>query len=227
MPTSTVSDVRKMFIDLLEKGQFTENQNKTGSKTVEIIGASFIADEEAIFGEVNREWVERESRWYHGQSRNVNDIPGGAPQIWKMVATPEGLINSNYGNLIFSTDNFSQFDGCAKQLESDDQSRRAVMIYTRPSMQFEYNTDGMSDFICTNTVQYFIRNNQLVSIVSMRSSDAVFGYKNDYQWQLEVQNMLLTRLKNKYPTLVNGPIIWCAGSIHVYERHFNLIKEVV
>ena len=227
MPTSTVSDVRKMFIDLLEKGQFTENKNKTGSKTVEIIGASFIADEEAIFGEVNREWVERESRWYHGQSRNVNDIPGGAPQIWKMVATPDGRINSNYGWMIYSDENYNQFDNCAKQLEADEQTRRAVMIYNRPSMQVDYNKDGMSDFCCTFAVQYFIRDDELISIVSFRSNDAVFGYKNDKAWNDEVHQALHKRLIQTYPNLKLGPMVWNAGSIHVYARHFELIKEAV
>ena len=224
MPTARVSDVRNMFKQLLENETFTENKNKTGSKTVEIIGAAFIADEDAIFGEVNREWVERESQWYHSMSLNVNDIPGGAPKIWQMVATPEGRINSNYGYLLFNAKNYSQFEACAKQLESDEFSRRAIMIYTRPSIQDEYDLDGMSDFICTNTVQYLIRNDELIAIVSMRSNDGVFGFKNDLQWQKEVQERLHSRLQMTYSNLNIGPIVWNAGSIHVYERHFNLIK---
>jgi thymidylate synthase len=224
MTTAKVADVRAKFIELLANKQFTENQNKTGSKTVEIINASFIADEPAIFGEVNKDWVERESKWYHGQSLNINDIPGGAPAVWKMVATEDGRINSNYGWCIFSADNGYQFHNCAKQLEMDEQSRRAEMIYTRPNIQVDYNKDGMSDFICTEVVQYFIRNGELIACVKMRSNDAIFGYKGDKAWQEEVQFALWDRLARTYPNLKIGPIIWNAGSIHVYSRHFHLIK---
>ena len=60
------------------------------------------------------------------------------------------------------------------------------MIYTRPSIWMEYNEDGKNDFICTNAVTYYIRDNYLQSVVQMRSNDVVFGYKNDYAWQLYV-----------------------------------------
>lgn len=224
MPTATVKDVRELFKNLLQRGIYTENKNKTGSKTVELINACFIADEPTIFGKVNEDWVTRESQWYHSQSLNVNDIPGGPPKIWTMVATPDGYINSNYGFLIFSEENYFQFKSCAQQLKDDKYSRRAVMIYTRPSIQKEYNEGGMSDFICTNTVQYLIRDDKLIACVSMRSSDAVHGYKGDFAWAKEVQELLRLELLETYPELVNGPIIWVAGSFHVYSRHFHLIE---
>jgi thymidylate synthase len=69
------------------------------------------------------------------------------------------------------------------------------MIYTRPSMQFEYNRAGMSDFMCTNTVQYLIRGGNVHAIVNMRSNDVVFGYKNDYAWQNHVLHRVAKELK--------------------------------
>lgn len=226
-PTQTVADIRNAFIELYKSGKFVENQNKTGSKTVEIINAAFIADEEAIFGTVNQEWVERESEWYHSMSLNVNDIPGGAPQVWKMVADENGFINSNYGHLIFSDLKFNQLDKCAEQLEADEFSRRAEMIYTRPSIQIEYNKNGMSDFICTEVVQYVIRHGELIALVKMRSNDAWAGYRNDLAWQKEVQYMLWDRLVRTYPNLKIGPIVWNAGSIHIYEKQFYLIENFI
>lgn len=55
-----------------------------------------------------------------------------------------------------------------------------MMIYQRPQMQFQYNKNGMNDFICTNYAQLFIRNNKLIYIVDMRSNDAIFGFFNDF-----------------------------------------------
>ena len=97
------------------------------------------------------------------------------------------------------------------------------MIYTRPSMQSDYREDGMSDFMCTNTVQYLIRDNRLEVVVQMRSNDVVFGYKNDLAWQVEVQSRLVEDL-NRTMNISSGRIYWQVGSLHIYERHFKYLE---
>ena len=94
------------------------------------------------------------------------------------------------------------------------------MIYTRPSMQWEYGKDGMSDFMCTNTVQYLIRDGKVNSLVYMRSNDAIFGYKNDFAWQKYVLQCICKDLN-----LPIGLIYWNVASLHVYERHFKFIES--
>ena len=212
----TVADVRAEFIHLLETESFVTD--KSGVQMLEIRSASFLADEEAIFGTPNRDYIRREIDWYESQSLSVNDIPGGPPTIWKQVADKEGYINSNYGWCIWSLDNYTQYDRVLNELKTQPNSRRAVMIYTRPSMWLEYNLNGMSDFMCTNAVQYMIRDDKVHAVVQMRSNDVVFGYKNDYAWQKHVLDMLAADLG-----VEPGDIYWNAGSLHVYSRHFHLI----
>jgi thymidylate synthase len=137
-----------------------------------------------------------------------------------MVATPEGLINSNYGWCIYSKDNGYQYLNVVNQLKANPDSRRATMIYNRPSMHDDYNKDGMSDFMCTNTVQYLVRDGKVNALVYMRSNDAVFGYKNDFAWQKYVLENVCEDLD-----LPIGDIYWNVASLHVYERHFNLIEN--
>lgn len=212
-----VSDVRQYFIDQLAQQNFVED--KTGVKMLEMIGATFIADEPAIFGTVNQEYVQRELDWYKSMSLNVGDIPGGPPEIWKQVASTQGWINSNYGYLIWHEENWNQYQNVLEELRRSPFSRRAVMIYTRPMIWNDYNIDGMSDFICTNAVQYFIRDDKLQVVVQMRSNDVVYGFKNDYAWQEYVALALCDELGVEL-----GNIIWHVGSLHVYERHFGLVK---
>jgi thymidylate synthase len=213
-----VKDVRKWFNVLKENGEHVID--KTGCKMIEVIGATFIADEPSIFGTVNYDYVSKELDWYASMSRNVNDIRGGAPAAWKACASSDGTINSNYGYLIWSKENYNQYDHVLAELKRAPESRRAEMIYTRPSIWNEYNRDGMSDFICTDSVQYFVRDGQLIADVRMRSNDVVFGYKNDKAWQDYVHRKLALDLN------VNvGSMIWHAGSLHVYERHWNLIND--
>ena len=218
-----VDDIRREFCEQLLDENFVID--KTGCKVIEIIGAQFIADEPTIFGAVNQDYIDRELQWYKSRSLNVNDIPGKIPEIWKKVATPDGRINSNYGWCIWSEENHNQYLECLNQLIMSKDSRRAIMIYTRPEMQNDYCKDGMSDFVCTNTVQYFIRNNRLHALVSMRSNDVVYGYRNDFAWQLHVQKALLSDYNALSRSNVElGHIIWNVGSLHVYERHFDMIR---
>ena len=216
-----VEDIREEFLYLKRIEAYVTD--KTGCKMLEIRGASFLCDKPAIFGTPNEDYIKREIEWYMSCSRNVNDIPGETPAIWKQVATKDGLINSNYGWCIFSFENGNQFHRVENELRANPESRRAVMIYTRPSMWEDYNKDGMSDFMCTNAVQYMIRSgpsvDRLEAHVQMRSNDVVFGYKNDYAWQKHVQKLLAEKLN-----VGVGPIHWNVGSLHVYERHFNLVQ---
>lgn len=212
-----VSNIRNIFYETMRNGAFVTD--KSGVKTIEIMNASFIADEPIIFGTPNDDYIERELRWYKSMSLNVNDIPPPVPSIWKAVATKDGFINSNYGWCIYSQENGMQFFKCVEELKRNQDSRRAIMIYTRPSMQEDYNKDGMSDFMCTNTVQYLVRNGQVNALVYMRSNDAVFGYKNDYAWQKYVLNHV-----SQETGIPAGNIYWNVASLHVYERHFDLVK---
>lgn len=216
----TVIDIRKALVNKLRNEDFVID--KSNVKLVEIINVAFVADAPAIIGQPNEEYINREIDWYRNQSLNVNDISPPVPVIWKQVATDSGEINSNYGWCIFSKENGCQYKQARQELVFNKNSRRAIMIYNRPEMWQDYNRDGMSDFMCTNCVQYVIRDDKLHAMVYMRSNDVVFGYNNDFAWQNHVLGELLYDLRTLgYPNLSRGYIYWNAGSLHVYERHFE------
>lgn len=191
---------------------------------LEIVNASFVADEPAIFGTPNDDWHRREREWYLSESLNVNDIPGVIPAIWKQVAGATGEINSNYGWCIFSRFNGSQYLHAISALKHDKHSRQAVMIYNRPTMHVDSTRNGMRDFICTFATHLLIRDGALHYIVNMRSSDAVFGYKGDRSWHSYVHELALEDLQEKYRGLKLGKLYWNAGSLHVYPRHHHLVN---
>ena len=114
LPMQNVRSIREYFIYALERSEFV--QDKTGVKTIEVVGAQFLADEPAIFGTVNEEYIKNELLWYKSMSRYVDDIPGGPPKIWRQVCSTTGLINSNYGWCIWHEDNWNQYKCCLKQL---------------------------------------------------------------------------------------------------------------
>lgn len=218
--TLSIDQVRSYFVEQLAINNFTIDRN--GSKTIEMIGASFYANEPAIFGVPNQDYIDVELNWYHSQSTNINDIYKGErepPAAWKMTANDHGEINSNYGHLIFSRKYYNQFERCVSELTRNPDSRRASMIYTRPSIWMEYNENDKNDFICTNSVSYYIRDDKLHCVVQMRSNDVIFGYRNDYAWQEHVLEELADELR-----IDCGSIYWQVQNLHVYERHFEMVK---
>jgi thymidylate synthase len=150
-PKSHVDSIRYSLATMYEHKHFIED--KSGCKTLEIIGASFPADEDSVLGTPNKDYIKRELEWYESQSLFVQDIPGDTPKIWKECASNLGVINSNYGYLIFSEDNVSQYQNVLQELGENPNSRRAIMIYTRPHIWLDYYVDGMSDLAWQKYVQ--------------------------------------------------------------------------
>lgn len=236
----TVNNIRSHFIQALQNKDFV--QDKYGSKTIELIGASFIADEPSIFGKVNEQYVEAELAWYESTSPNINDIypwpqypnDKAPPEAWQHAANAHGEINSNYGKLIYTDKYFNQYGMALDELIRNSDSRRATMIYTRPSIWEEYCEDGKNDFICTNSVTYYLRGGAIHAVVQMRSNDVVYGYKNDYAWQFSVLKKFVRDYNAIYlekawdadyrKEMGVGTITWQVQNLHVYERHFHLVK---
>ena len=227
-------DIKNLFIEKYKNKDYRKIGNAVQqSLTIELQAIQFEVDKPWIIREPNYNYFNREFEWYKSESLNVNDIPGGAPEMWRMCASPSGYINSNYGWMIWSKDNGYQFDSCFKKLLEDPHTREACMIYNRPSMQEEYNKGGMHDFCCTYSVQCFLNEDDqnrthLKYIVYMRSNDAVFGFDNDSLWHQNVQLMLANKLSQKdalNKEIICDNIIWHAGSLHVYERHFKYLDE--
>ena len=219
-------DIRDELKLLYKEGIFREGKY---GKTVEIQNAHFLADKDWIIREPNYDYAKREIEWYESQSLYVKDIPGDTPKIWKACADKDGKINSNYGWCIFSNENGSQYDHCLNRLLDDHHTREACMIYTRPSMQVDCNSNEMHDFMCTYSTQVFLNpinefGYDLDYTVFMRSNDAVYGFCNDVIWAKHVRDKLVADLNKCGLTVFPGKIIWNAGSLHVYERHFKYLE---
>ena len=222
----TTEDIRDELKRLYKEGIFREGKY---GKTVEIQNAHFLADKDWIIREPNYDYAKREIEWYESQSLYVKDIPGDVPKIWQACADKDGKINSNYGWCIFSDENGSQYDHCLNRLLDDHNTREACMIYTRPSMQTDCNNNGMHDFMCTYSTQVFLNEvsdnkYKLDYTVFMRSNDAVYGFCNDIIWAKHVRDKLVDDLNSHGLTVFPGKIIWNAGSLHVYERHFKYLE---
>lgn len=230
-----------------------QEPNENGTK--ELLHTVFLADKNYIVRKPKEPYQTNELEWFISQSRNVEDLKsfaGFIPKIWNDIADVEGIINSNYGWCCLSKENGSQFYNAMKHLEKDKNSRRAIMIYNRPSMHNDWSVGRISksydkpkvvknyswhyligkeykelrgDFMCCQNNHFIIRDNKLIMTVHMRSLDAVYGYNADYIWFDWIFNKAVQYLKKTYPELERGEMVIYADSVHVYERHYEDLKK--
>lgn len=221
------------FIQLKEKIKNNDFViDKTGVKTVELIAPRLELNpiqNILNFGirKTPIEYCEREIKWYNSCNLNIKNYVDDV-KLWRDVSDSEGNIISNYGWMIYSSQNFYQYKHVINELKNNKESRRALMIYQRPSMWLEYNLDGKSDFCCTNSVQCMIRNNKLEYIISQRSLDIWYSLIGmDLYWHGIVYKKLYNELKKYYKNLKIGSLIWIPGSMHLYEKHFDKFIKLV
>lgn len=162
----------------------------------------------------------------------TNDIESFklASKVWDPISD-NGIINSAYGHLIFNKQytnklgdlTKTQFDWVIDTLINDPDSRQAVMYLGSPQVQY----DGVKDFICTFTYQFFIRNNKLNMICNRRSNDVYTGIIYDIPWELTLMQVVCKYLKRTYPEILPGTYYSNIGSLHAYERNWETINNML
>ena len=226
MNTSNTTNTKTLVHDQETiKEAFRELKRQSdGPQMLELLNVCFkTRPGEYFFKEPVQSYAQMEHEWYISESLNVHDM-SEPPTIWKNISDFYGFINSNYGYLAFSKENGSQFQNVVHKLKKDKDSRQGTLVYTRPSIHTDAVKDGMSDFICTTHQQLRIVNNKLELLSSMRSNDAIFGFSYDVQWARYIQSRAYETLKETYPSLELGDVTWFASTLHIYERHYDLVK---
>lgn len=107
-------------------------------------------------------------------------------------------------------------DQCSYVVDSltrDPQTRQAVLTIWRPSPRTS------SDIPCTVSVQFFIRDNKLYCIDTMRSSDIWLGWPYDVFNFSMMSEYIRILLSKKYPQLQLGNLYLNAGSQHLYSHN--------
>jgi thymidylate synthase len=238
------NDFRTCLAHLMENGMVA---NPRGTTTRELLNynISLFNPRNRIINfkdrKTNLKYLLGELVWYF---KGSNDPAGILPyaKFWDSIrnsGTEEGYdagtVNSNYGHRLFGdstlpafktrgdTWQFSQWNETVALLQKDKDSRQAIMNIHVPSDRH----DGNKDVPCTLTLHWFIRSNMLHLIVNMRSNDIVLGFTNDVFQFTMLQEAMQVQLKETYPDLELGQYYHNAGSMHVYDRHFEMAGKIV
>jgi len=167
----------------------------------------------------NWKYFAGELAWYLHRDRSIDYI-NDYSKFWSKLTNPgTNEINSNYGSLVITDE---QFGWVIESLKKDINSRQAIMFFNQPKFQFE----GNKDFVCTMYANFFVRNNRLHMKVQMRSNDIFFGLTFDAPFFSFLMQSVYLILKDEYPNLELGQYFHFADNLHFYERHFELADAI-
>lgn len=103
----------------------------------------------------------------------------------------------------------------------DQDSRQAVLTIWRE------RPGGSKDIPCTVAMQFLIRDGKLNLITTMRSQDIVLGYTYDVFTFSMVALAVKLLLKEKKMDIELGRLFVNAGSLHLYEQHYDSVDKWV
>ncbi len=152
-------------------------------------------------------------------------------KFWKDIANPDGTVNSAYGHLLFkryyngtqSHPSITQWEWAYESLKKDKDTRQALMHFNLP----EHQHFGNKDFVCTLNGIFHIRDNKLDFTVMMRSNDAILGLPTDVAFFTMLQQQMYHLLKKDYPELELGKYTHQVNSMHLYERNFAVVEDML
>lgn len=166
------------------------------------------------------QYVKNEILWKLGADPFDESIKEHA-KMWSSVQNSDGSFNSNYGAYWFGKQ--KGLHHAFLELVNDKHSRRAII----PMLSPDHIGHNVNDTVCTGYVNFHIRNDTLLMIVKMRSSDVIHGLGTDIPTFSFIMILMYALVKNIYPEVTLGLFKIDADSSHYYERHFNMVQRIV
>lgn len=211
----------KLYKDVLNGATYSPR----GLEIKEVQNCKFVIDPRYPFTSfsyrnLNLSYLAAELMWYlRGDRFDLSICEHGA--MWKTLIQEDGGLNSNYGQTIFGINN--QFQWVIDELIRDNDSRRAVMIIGEK----EYLYDYINDQRCCQYIQFMIRNGELNCYVYFRSNDVSWGVSNDVFTIVEIFKYVYAYLQQFIPNLKLGMYEHNATSMHVYEKHYAMLEDII
>lgn len=212
-------NTNKVWLDKVDEldnnGQFVSKPR--GMKVKENVGDSYTVDMPAFLSlperRVNYNFMFGEAFWILSGSNRVSVITKYMDR-YRDFSDDNVFMSGAYGPKIVD-----QLPYITKTLKKDKDSRQALLSIWRE------RPDTSKDIPCTISMQFFIRNNKLYLVVNMRSNDIVYGFTYDVFTFSMVAFAVKLLISDVYPDLELGTLTVQVGSLHLYEKHFGLVKN--
>jgi thymidylate synthase len=115
-------------------------------------------------------------------------------------------------------ESIDQLNEVRQLLTKDLTSRRAVMTLFDPARDYIVS----KDIPCNNWLSWIARDGRLHLSVAIRSNDAMWGFSgvNAFEWSV------LQELMSFWLGLETGPTTYFATSFHLYDIHFDRVRQM-
>lgn len=151
--------------------------------------------------------------WYKSADKTDKSIVKYFEEYKNCIDDAHQWFNSNYGIYAYKQHGIQR---CIDVLAKQSNSRQACFCINNNSAM---SPDSI-DKLCTNTVQFFIRDDALIMLMQMRSSNALTMLPYDFfifcVWYAQVYNKLIAI----YPTLRIANICVQVASLHYYNSDY-------
>ena len=153
------------------------------------------------------------------KSNNIKDLRG---KIWDSWADENGSIGKAYGYQLgvkykFPHGEMDQVDNVLWQLKNTPYSRR---IMTNIYNFADLTEMGLEP--CAYSMTFNVTGNKLNAILNQRSQD-ILAANN---WNV-VQYAVLVHMLAQVSGLVPGELVHVIADAHIYDRHVDIIKELI
>jgi len=174
---------------------------------------------------VDKQYLAGELLWYLS-GRNDTAFITKYSSFWDKISNNDATANSAYGYQLWNVKNkhgLTEWDWAKTSLINDKDTRQSVIRFNKPDVSFE----GNKDFVCTLNGVFQIRGGKLNLFINMRSSDAVLGLTYDVPFFSLLIQIMRFELSKHDIFVEPGSLTMMLNSSHVYERHFELVEEML
>jgi thymidylate synthase len=141
--------------------------------------------------------------------------------MWASVQNPDKSFFSNYGQYWFGEQ--MGIWHVVMELIRDNDSRRAVI----PMLSAKHLAPGVRDTVCTESVGFRIRGNELSMSIHMRSSDVIFGLGTDIPTFACLYRLVYGLLRGFGLPVCTGMMTITSMSSHIYKKHWKMAENMI
>jgi thymidylate synthase len=218
----TLKSYLELLQDILTNGE--KKTDRTGTGTLSVFGRQLRYDLSKGFPMVTTKKLHTKSifhelLWFLSGDTNIRYLKENGVSIWDEWADEHGELGPVYGSQwrAWQTPDgrtIDQISNVIEQIKKNPDSRRHLVNAWNVA-----EVDKMALPPCHFTFQFYVANNKLSCMFTMRSIDSFLGLPFNI-----ASYALLTHMVAEQCGLQVGDLIWSGGDVHIYLNHLEQVK---
>jgi len=220
--------------DILQNGTNKTDRTGTGTRSVFARQMRFDLSDGTIplltTKKIHLKSIIHEILWYLQGTGNIKYLQDNGIRIWNEWADSNGDLGNIYGVQWRKWKQYVNIPDSPEHYQIKEIDQIANVIHTlrtnpddRRMIVNSWNVGELTDMKlppCHYVFQFYVNDEKLSCILNQRSADGFLGVPFNI-----VQYSILTRMVAQVTNLQPGEFIWNGGDVHIYNNHFEQVKE--